>query len=217
MKTLTKKEILPLILIVISFAVGIVLYPELPDKVPSHWNIRGEVDSWSSRNFAILFAPILTLIVYLLMTFLPLIDPLRRNYNHFVIPYFWFRTSFVIFFTLLNLYVLWSGLGFNLKINYFIIPVLSAFFIVIGLFLPKAKKNYFVGIRTPWTIHSERVWDKTHQFSGKLFVIVGIIALLGLFLPSFAFIIFISSVSVAALISIVYSYFIFREIEGFNN
>ncbi len=216
MKMFSKKEIIPISLIVFTILVSVFLYSSLPDKVPSHWNIKGEVDAWSSKNFTVLFYPCLTLGIYLLMTFIPLIDPLRRNYLKFTATYFWFRTVLVFFFVLLYLYTLWSALGEALNINYFIMPAISLLFIVIGIFIPKMKKNYFVGIRTPWTIHSEEVWNKTHQFGGKFFIVAGLIALCSLFFPEHSFPIVITAILVAAFIPVIYSYFVFRKIGGFN-
>lgn len=217
MKVITQKEILPIALIALAFIVGSFLYPQLPDKIPSHWNVEGEIDAWSSKNFGVFFFPGITLGLYLLMTFIPLIDPLRRNYPKFHIPYFWFRTLFVLFFVSLYFYTLWAALGTKLNINYFIIPVLSVLFILIGIFLPKVRKNYFVGIKTPWTIHSEEVWDKTHQFGGKVFVAAGAISLAGLFFPEHSFLVLMTAILSAAFISVIYSYFVFRKIGGFNN
>ena len=211
MKIFTKKEILPISLIIFTFLVSAFLYPELPGQIPSHWNINGEIDAWTCKTFTVLFFPGLTLVFYLLMTFLPLIDPLKKNYLGFIMPYFWFRTAFVLFLASLYLYTLWVSLGAKLNINYFIIPAISILFIVIGIFLPKVKKNYFVGIRTPWTLYSEEVWNKTHQSAGKFFIAAGIISLFGLFLPKQSFIIIITAVLAAALISVIYSYFIFRK------
>lgn len=214
----TKKEILPLALIVFIFLVSALFYSSLPDQVPSHWNIQGEVDDWSSKGFFVWFYPLLTLGIYLLMFFLPRIDPLRKNYLKFAPPYFWFRTVLVLFFVLLYLYSLFAALGGQLNINYFIIPAISLLFIVIGLFLPKIKKNYFVGIRTPWTLHSEKVWDETHRIGGRFFVLAGLIALLSLLLPeSLSFFVLIGGIMICVLIPVVYSYFAFKGLEGFNN
>ncbi|MAF43551.1 MAG: hypothetical protein CMI54_05210 [Parcubacteria group bacterium] len=216
MKIITKKEILPIALIALAFIVGSFLYPVLPDKMPTHWNIQGEVDAWSTKNFGVFFFPVITLGIYFLMTLIPLIDPLKRNYPKFHTPYFFFRTLFVFFFVAIYFYTLSAALGTKININYFIFPAISILFILIGLFIPKIKKNYFVGIRTPWTLHSEEVWDKTHQFSGKLFVAAGIIALTSLFFPKYSFIMVIGPILSASFISIIYSYFIFRKIGGFN-
>lgn len=213
MRIITKKEILPIALIVLALLVGLILYPDLPERIPSHWNAQGEIDSYSGKNFGVFFFPGFILGIYLLMTFLPLIDPLKRNYAKFSLPYFWFRTIFVSFFILIYFYSLWSALGTEANIKYFIFPAFSLLFIFIGLFLPKVKKNYFVGIKTPWTLHSEEVWNKTHQFSGKLFVAAGIITLVGFLFPDYSFLIFIVAVLSAALGSVAYSYFIYRKIK----
>jgi len=212
-RILTKKEFIPLILIIACFIIGFYFYPQLPDKIPSHWNAQGEIDAWNSKDFAVWFFPSLGLIVYVLMTFIPFIDPLRRNYAKFALPYFWIRLLLIVFFLSLYLYVL---LGANININYFIIPAISLLFIVMGLFLPKIKKNYFVGVRTPWTIHSEQVWDKTHVLAGKLYVLAGIATFLGLIFVDYAIFILLVSIIGASLISVAYSYFIFRDIGGFN-
>ena len=212
----TKKEILPIVLIVFAFSFGLLMYPKLPDQIPSHWNIEGEIDNWSAKNFAVFFFPALTLFVYLLMTFIPLIDPFRKNYLKFSRPYFWFRFLFVTFLISLYLYTLGAAFGAELKINYFIIPALAVFYILLGLFMPKIKRNYFVGIRTPWTIHSEQVWDETHRFAGRAFIIAGIASLIGLFLPEYSFVIFIIAIMSAVIMSATYSYFVFRRMGGFK-
>ncbi len=217
MKIFTKKEILPLALIIIAFLVGALLYSSLPEKVPTHWNVQGEVDGWAGKDFAVFFFPLLTLGIYLLMIFLPLIDPLRKNYHRFAAAYFCLRSILVIFFVALYLFTLSAALGAKLNINYFIIPILSLLFVVIGIFLPKIKKNYFVGIKTPWTLHSEETWNKTHQFAGKTFIAAGLISLLGLVFFKYIFWIVIFSTVTAAVLSVVYSYFVFRKIGGFNN
>ena len=212
----TKKEILPIILIIFAFGFGFLIYPKLPNQIPSHWNIEGEIDNWSVKNFAVFFFPALTLVVYLLMTFISLIDPFRKNYLKFSRPYFWFRFLFVAFLISLYLYTLGAAFGAELKINYFIIPALAVFFILLGLFMPKIKRNYFVGIRTPWTIHSEETWNETHKFAGRVFIIAGIASLIGLFFLEYSFVIFIIAIMSAVIMSVTYSYFVFRRMGGFK-
>ncbi len=216
MKIFTKKEVLPIALIVLAYIIGISAYSCLPDVMPSHWNIKGEVDSWTSKNFAVFFFPSLALGIYILMLFIPRIDPLRKNYPKFYLPYYWLRTILIFFFVSMYLYTIAAGAGFKMNINYFIIPAISLLFIVMGVFLPRIKKNYFVGIKTPWTLHSEEVWDKTHKVGGKLFMAAGIVSLLSIFIPSYSFQILITAIIVASFGSIIYSYFAFRQSGGFN-
>lgn len=217
MKILSKKELLPTILIIGIFLVGVWLYPDLPERIPSHWNSQGQVDAWSGRNFSVFFFPALILAIYLLMSFIPLIDPLRKRYKDFEMAYFGIKIILILFLSSLYLFSLFSVFYPNLNINYFIIPGISLLFVVIGVLMPKIKKNYFVGIRTAWTIHSERVWDETHKFGGKIFIAAGIVSFSGILIPQYSFLIFIISAIAAALISIIYSYFIFRKIGGFKN
>ena len=160
-KFFTKKEIIPIGLIILIFILSFYLYPKLPEKVPSHWNIKGEIDAWSGRDFAVFFYPALILLVYIFMTFLPLIDPLRKNYIRFSKLYFLFRTFFVAFFAGLYFYTIWASLGRPIGINYFIVPLISFLFIFIGLFLPKVKKNYFIGIRTPLLLKNKVIGKST--------------------------------------------------------
>ncbi|MCX6759992.1 MAG: SdpI family protein [Candidatus Nealsonbacteria bacterium] len=206
-------EALPIALILITFIVGLMLYPRLPESMPSHWGVSGEIDSLMSKNLAVILYPLLTLIVYLLMTFTPIFDPLRENYSKFTVPYFWFRTATVLFLCLLYFYSLWVALGGELNIVYFIVPVLALYFVLLGFFLPKVKRNYFVGIRTPWTLHSEKVWDMTHVFGEKVFVGTGVLSLFSVLMPYYSFFIFISLIILAFCAVTVYSYYAFKEVE----
>ncbi len=218
MKIFTKKEILPIFIILMMLIIAGSLWdaPCLPDRMPSHWNAAGEVDGWSSKNFTLLFAPLLALGIYLLMLFLPKLDPLRKNYVKFVWPYYVMRLAIIVFLALLYLYMIMAGLGYKVNINYFLIPLFGFMFIAIGLAMPKIKKNYFVGIRTPWTLQSDEVWEKTHQFGGKAFVAAGILTLPAVFFGEIGFWIFISLVLLASFGSMGYSYFVYRRLGLFK-
>ena len=214
MKIFSKKEILPIILIIVAFAIGLQMYPSLPDQVPTHWNAQGEIDGWSSKNFFVFFSPLLALGIYLLMTLVPLLDPFRKKYKDFEMAYYWIKTALVGFLLALYLYTIF---GTKINIIYFIVPILSLLWIVIGYFMPKLKRNYFIGIRTPWTIHSEKTWNETHKFGGRAFVIAGILSLLGAIIKDYAFTIFITVTIIAGLSPAVYSYFVFKKIGGFRD
>lgn len=151
------------------------------------------------------------------MTFLPLIDPLRKNYKQFSIAYFLIRFTLVLFFAFLYFYTLWAGIYGAPKINYLIIPLISFLFIVLGLVMPKIKKNYFVGIRTPWTLQSDEVWQKTHKFAGKSFVIMGILTFLTIFLKEKMFGLFMLVVLAGAFAPVAYSYWLFKKQKLFDN
>jgi uncharacterized membrane protein len=210
-KLFTIKEFLPIVLIIFSIIVGFLIYPLLPQEIPTHWNARGMVDNLMNKNLAVLFFPLLTFSVYLLMTFIPFIDPYKRNYLKFADHYFWFKTATVIFLILIYFFSLWVARGVTIDVAYFVVPVVSAFISYIGFFFTKVKRNYFVGIRTPWTLYSEKVWDKTHDLGGRVMVVAAVISLLSLLNIKYAFVIFTSVIIIAVCIPIVYSYFFFKK------
>ena len=213
---ITKKEIVPLMVVFFMFVAAVSFYkaPCLPSQLPTHWNANGQIDGYAGKNFVLFFFPALTFGLYLLMTFLPLLDPLKKNYKDFALTYFFIRFILVLFFAFLYFYTLWAAIANPPKINYLIIPFMSLLFIVLGLAMPKIKKNYFVGIRTPWTLHSETVWNKTHKFGGFTFLAAGIVSFFSIFLGQFSFLFFILAISVGGLLPVVYSYIAFRNERG---
>jgi len=213
-KYFSSNEILPVVLIIFASIIGFIAYPCLPQQVPSHWDAYGVIDAWMNKNLAVIFFPALILVVYLFMAFIPFADPFKKNYLKFIGHYFWFRTTTVIFLILLYFFSLWAAFGAEFNIIYFIIPLISFFFIYTGFFLPHVKRNYFVGIRTPWTLYSEKVWDKTHEFAGKVFIFTGILCLLSVLSMTYAFIIFLIIVLAAVCVCLSYAYWIFKTIEG---
>ncbi len=174
MKIYSKKEIWLIVLIILVAALGIYFFPYLPERVPTHWNIEGEVDGWMSKALAIWFFPALIIVFYLLLSFIPLIDPLRDNIEDFAGIYFWFKLIFILFLSGLYFLTLYTALGHQLDIRRLVLSGIAILFFTIGIFLPKIKKNYTIGIRLPWTLHSEVVWQKTHLFGGKLFKFLAI-------------------------------------------
>lgn len=214
MKLYTKKEILPLILIFFISLLGFYFYPQLPEKIATHWNINNQADGWSSKNFAVFFFPALTLVLYLLLSFIPLLDPLKKNIETFATPYFWLKTFFVLFFGLMYFLTLFTGLGHQVNVGRFVILGIAVLFFLIGLILPKVKRNYTIGIRLPWTIHSEAVWDKTHQLGGKIFVGSAVLmALCSFFSGKTAFLVFLTVIFLSLISLALYSYLEFRKIE----
>lgn len=186
MKLITKKEIIPGLILVAVILASFIFYSRLPSKIPSHWNLNGEIDGYMSKNFSVIFFPLLIAGIYLFMTVLPFIDPLRKNIEASAEAYFWLKTILISFFSLLYFYSIYAGINAQgiFSINLFIMPTLGLMIIAIGFLLPKFKKNYFVGIRTPWTLESEEVWIKTHKRAKKWFILAGLLLILGGFMPS---------------------------------
>ncbi|MBU3901355.1 SdpI family protein [Patescibacteria group bacterium] len=214
MKLYDKKEILPIVLIIVISAIGAYLYPQLPELVPSHWGINGEVNGWMSRSFAVFFFPGLTLVLYSLMSFLPLMDPHRSNIESFANWYFWFKVAFVVFMGSLYLMTLYAGLGWEVNVGRYVTLGIAALFAFLGLALPKMKKNYMIGIRLPWTLHSETVWNRTHKFGGRLFLALAVIVAIASFLPgAWTFGILMVGIFLLLAILVWYSYAQYKKLE----
>ena len=219
MRILTKKEIAPILLILLMIIFALSLYAApCVRRVPLHWNAQGEIDAWGNKTFVALFFPLLTMAIYLLMLFLPRIDPLKENYVYFENAYYFIRLALVAFFVALYIFTFFSAAGYHLDIVYFIVPALSVLFIVLGAVLPKIKRNYFVGIRTPWTLHSDIVWIKTHQFGSWCFITAGILGVFALFLDRRKiFPLFLIFVIISVIAPLVYSYLLYRKNNDNNH
>ncbi len=208
-----KTEIIPLLVILATIVLGFYFYLNLPPIVPTHWGINGQVDAWGSRNVTLFLAPALILAMYLLFLVLPYLDPKKENYQKFSNAYYGFRAGLMFFFFIIYLITGFSGLGYKLPVDKIIVLMMGALFLLLGFYLPKIKSNWFIGIRTPWTLSSETVWQKTHEVGGKLFMLEGALVILSLFLLKgvWLFSFFIISVLIFTLGIVVYSYWLYRK------
>lgn len=211
-----KKDFIIILFIILMFLTGIIVYPYLPDKIPMHWNFKGEIDRYGSKFEGTFAIPIMVLIIYLGLLYLPYIDPKRENYPKFEKVYQVIKYLFVIVFSILHYSVIISALGGPKNLVPKIVPIsLGILFIILGNYMPRIKYNWFVGVRTPWTLSNEEVWKRTHRFSGYLFVIAGILMLLAGFLPSYLNIIIgLSGVLFALIFSIIYSLIIYKKLKN---
>ena len=202
------------IIIAILIAVGLVLLPQLPEQVPSHWNDQGQVDGYSSKLSGIFLMPGILLATLLLMLVVPSIDPRKANIAKFRPQYNVFIVCMVLFMAYLHVLTLLAGLGVKNDMNRMLMPAFGLFFIFVGSMIRHAKRNYMIGIRTPWTLHSDYVWDKTHQVGGIAFMIAGAVTMLTVFVPQFAFPVMMVSVLLVAAGTIVYSYIVYKQVEN---
>jgi uncharacterized membrane protein len=201
--------------LILTLAVTVLAYPALPDMIPSHWNMAGEVDAYLPKIWGVLIIPLLMVPLTALFFLLPRIDPLKENYEKFRPYYDGFILVFLVFFLLIQLQIILWGLGYQVSPN-LIVPLLAgALFIYLGFLVEHAEQNWFVGIRTPWTLSSEQVWKKTHALGGKLFKIAGLIAMAGVFFGDYALWFVLVPVLAVTAYTIVYSYFEYqKEMEG---
>jgi len=194
------------------FALAATAWGTAPDRIPVHWNIAGQVDRWGSRFEGLLAIPLLSLGIYLLMVLLPRIDPGRANYDAFSGPYSTLRLLVLaVMAVIYGLVHLWMR-GVPVDIGVWVPLVVGAMFVVIGNLLGKVRPNWFVGIRTPWTLSSKLAWTRTHRAGAWFFIVAGLLfmatafahapwVVIGVFVVLFA--------GVAALT--VYSYLVWRS------
>lgn len=201
------------ILIAIAAIFGLVLWNQLPDPMPSHWNAAGEVDGYMSKFWGIWMMPMMTLGITLLLAAVPAIDPLKANIEKFRGLY----NAFVVGFTAYMLYVygltLAAALGLQFNMTYMLVPAVGLLFVGISFLIEKAKRNFFIGIRTPWTLVSDEVWEKTHQLGAWAFRIGGVLVMLVAFLGESAAWLLLPVFLLMALTPVVYSYILWRRLD----
>ena len=185
MEKINWKAQVPSILIILAMIVtAMVTYPMLPDQIPVHWNIHGEVDRYMNTNpmSAMLF-PFIALFVWGLFLLLPGVDPKREKYKLFKREYVIIQRVMLTFFLLLYGVTIATSLGYGIPIGR-VIPIgVGVLFIILGNYMGKIRRNYFVGFKLPWTLENETVWNKTHRFGGKLFILGGLLTVAGVMLP----------------------------------
>jgi uncharacterized membrane protein len=200
-----------LVLLILSLAVSFFAYPLLPEVVVTHWNGAGQANGFGTRLSAAYFMPIFAFGLGVLLLFLPAIDPLKRNIALFRAEYNGLPVALMVFMLYIHGVTLAYNLGWPVQINQMIIPGMGILFIYIGTILPKAKRNWLFGVRTPWTLSSDTVWAKTHSLGGKLFILTGIIVMAGLFFPGLSIYFLLAPLVVAGLLTVGYSFFLFQR------
>ncbi len=199
-------------LVILSFVISFLALPYLPEQVAIHWNTAGEPDNYSHKYFGAFFMPLVIVGLLLLLNIVPKIDPKKKNYEKFKSSYVIMMNSLGLVFIIIHLGTIGFNLGYNIDISFIVPLAIGVLFIIIGNYMPKFKHNYLVGIRTPWTLANETVWNKTHRLGGKVFVIMGLTAILTIFLEGdWRFIIFLSVTLGGVAYLFIQSYFYFKQ------
>jgi uncharacterized membrane protein len=201
------------LLILSSFLTVAILYPSLPDQIPSHWNAAGEVDGYLPKFWGLFLFPFILTGLVLLFLVIPRIDPLRANILQFLPYYEWFVVIFALFLLSLQATTILWAYGILVPINTVMSLGIGILFFYIGILLGHARRNWFIGIRTPWTLSSNTVWKKTHRLGSVLFMVAGLIALLGTLFPAYAIWLILVPVLALTGITVVYSYLLYEEMR----
>ena len=193
--------------ILLPIVAGLLLWDRLPDRIPTHWGMGGEVDGWSSKGFAVFAMPALMLGIQLLCFFVTASDPKRGNIRRkylsmvlWIIPVLSVMTSCISYAV---------ALGAQIRVEQVIPGFIGLMFVIIGNYMPKFQQSYTMGIRLPWTLSSEENWNRTHRFGGKIWALGGIgvlfCTLMGWGIASIAIL------AVVVIVPTVYSYVLYRK------
>ena len=198
---------------VIPYIYLITIWNELPDIVPTHFNLAGEADGWSSKQFLIFLPGSLGIGMYFLWLVLPKMDP-KHNLSLEDNKYYGIRFMMAVFFSILTTYILYTSLAGKISNYSILFGFIGGLFAVLGNYFRDMKPNYYIGIRTPWTLEDERVWYNTHKLGSKVWIVGGLALLLGSMLINNnerVFILFIVTLLIIVFIPIIYSYIDFKK------
>lgn len=209
MKNRRSEAILTVVICLLPMAAGAILYSKLPEQVPTHFGADWQADGWSSRSFAAFGLPGLLAVVQLVLLFALRADPKKQNMNGVL------RTVCVwtcpVLSVLLYAMTLGSALGYDLHMEIIVPLLVGLMFILIGNYLPKTKQSYTMGIKLPWTLHSEENWNRTHRLAGFIWVAGGILMVLLTLLHLWQVWLMLVLIAVLVLVPTVYSYLLYKK------
>lgn len=209
-----RKEIPLWIIAMLPMAYLASIWNVLPETVPTHFNIKGEADGWGSKNMLIWLPLALTVGTYLLMAVIPKLDP-KQKLDQMGNKYYLIKMFMVVMMAVLSIFIIQSAKVGNIGTGgKWIFVLMGAMITILGNYLPSVKPNYFVGVRTPWTLENETVWKKTHRLTGKIWVPAGLIlCILPFIIPTELFmIVFFIVLTIIVLVPLVYSYLEFQKV-----
>ncbi|MFA7035391.1 SdpI family protein [Methanosarcina mazei] len=198
-------------LVLLSFILSIYFYPQVPDQMATHWDSQGEVNGYMSKFWGTFFMPLLITGLVILFLVIPKIDPRKENIEMFRKHYEGFRLILILFLVLVHLHILLWNTGTQISPNAVIPLGMGLLFYYAGVLTENAEQNWFIGIRTPWTLSSENVWKRTNCLGGKLFRIAGITAFSGVFFPEYAIYFILVPAVIVVVITVVYSYLEYKK------
>ena len=195
------------IVILLPILAGVILWNQLPEQMPTHWNAAGEVDGWSSKPFAVFGLPLILLAVQWLCTLGTCADPKKNNHPEKILHLvLWIIPVLSV---VLHVITYAAALGKEVRME-MVMPVLvGLLFAIIGNYLPKCKQNYTIGIKIPWTLNSEENWNRTHRFAGRLWLVCGLAIMLSGFFGGFW--VFLPAALLMVIVPCVYSYVLYRK------
>jgi uncharacterized membrane protein len=200
-----------ILVLILTTGMTLLIYPRMPEVVASHWNAAGDVNDTLPKFWGLILIPILMCVFCALLEFFPRIDPLRDNYRKFQEYYEGLILVLAVFFFFIQLEIILWGLGIQVSPNFTMPVMIGILFIYIGFLLEHAEPNWFVGIRTPWTLSSGSVWKKTHRRGSTLFKLAGVVSMIGILAGKYAWLFILIPAIAVAVFAVIYSYVEFKR------
>jgi len=193
------------------------VWNSLPETVPIHWNLEGDIDNWGSKYTLIGLVFLMPILTYILMLVVPKIDP-KKRIEAMGGKYDQFKFILVAFMSVLSIFIIYVTKNQQLSSPAIIFVLVGVLYIFLGNYFKVLKQNYFIGIKTPWTLENEEVWKLTHLYAGKMWVIGGLlVVVLSLIVPEeINFYFFIAITAIISIVPIVYSYLIYKKLKNTN-
>jgi uncharacterized membrane protein len=210
-----RTEVLSWTLIAAAWGFSMALYTRLPENIPTHWNVHGRPDGFTPKPWGAFVTPLVMIALYFVLLVLPKISPRGYRFDAFLGVWEIVRTAILALMLLIHVLVLLAGTGIAIDIVRAIEVGGGLLLVLLGNYMGKLGKNFFIGIRTPWTLASDEVWLRTHRLGGELFVIAGLVVFAAGVLGAGPILPMIS-IGAAALLSVAYSYLLYRRLEGFK-
>lgn len=195
--------------ILLLMLAGLGLWGRLPEQVPTHWNMAGEVDGWSSRAFAVFGLPGILLAAHLVCVLATAMDPKGGNISGKILTLVYWICPVVLVVTMGAVYA--AALGAELSVSVWVMVLTGVLFILLGNWLPKCQPNYTVGIKLPWTLHSEDNWRRTHRMAGPVWVAGGLLIMVCPFLGKAGVPLLVAVLVLLAVIPAVYSWRLYEK------
>ncbi|WP_436936106.1 SdpI family protein [Halovenus marina] len=200
--------------VVLSGVVSVLAAPSLPDQLVTNWGADGDPRGRMGKTFGLALMPLLMAGLLGLFALIPRIDPLRENIVSFRRYYDWFVVIITGYLGLIHAGIIAFNLGHEFPFTSLVLSGTAILLYYAGVLVTEADRNWFVGIRTPWTLSSEEVWDRTHRLGGRLFKLTAIITAIGLPFGEYAIYFLLVPVLLTSAITVVYSYYLYEQIEG---
>ena len=213
MKTTIQSELPLITIILVPFIYLAYVWEKLPEKVPMHWNMEGEIDRYGDKSELILIPLLLPLLIYVLFTIIPKIDP-KDKLKYMGKKYTVLKTVLTVFMSALSMMIIYAAMNESFYNPNYILLLIGVLFAILGNYFKTLRANYFIGIKTPWTLENETVWKETHKLAGKIWFIGGLMIIFGsLILDKTAnTVLFVTITVTITLIPVVYSYFKYQRV-----